>query len=162
MSKLENVKVDCFTIKDYFDSWQMRKEIPQIIVDNLYDALSGVNHTEKLKALFITINYFFNDKIKELGKELVSVKVSQSMLEIIDEIQKQIQHEVKSKGINIEIWPSLNVIIGSVEGYVYHLIFNIYSEGLTSRNKQVNSTQIPVSINTDDQSIFGTSLKNEY
>lgn len=160
--KFESIEKDVFTIEDYHYAWKLRKKNPQTIMKSFLNNINRFNNRKKLKSLFIAINYFYNSRIKLFGTEEICININEAMLEVIHEIQKQIQYEVKENGINVEICPSSNVMTGNVEDYSQHPLANIYSEGLQSRNKSINSPQIPISINTDDKSIFCTSLKNEY
>ena len=65
-------------------------------------------------------------------------------------------------GICIECNPSSNYLIGTFRQYEKHPIFRFNNYGLNLPEPQVVGTQMQVSINTDDQSVFDTSLEYEY
>jgi adenosine deaminase len=52
--------------------------------------------------------------------------------------------------IQLNIWPTSNIMLGRVEGYREHPIRILYEHG------------IPVTINTDDLLIFNQSVSQEY
>lgn len=69
----------------------------------------------------------------------------------------------KNDRICIETNPSSNYLIGTFRRYDKHPIIQWYNHGLTKDLKELeNCPQISVSINTDDQGIFATSIENEY
>ena len=73
------------------------------------------------------------------------------------------QELVAAKGISIECNPSSNYLIGTFHEYKKHPIRRFYNKELTSDEKELNDcAQLSVSINTDDQGVFYTSLENEY
>jgi len=73
------------------------------------------------------------------------------------------QIEIAEKHIAIECNPSSNVLIGTFKRYDKHPIKNFFNLGLTYDPQELkNCPQLMVSINTDDQGVFNTYLKNEY
>ena len=78
---------------------------------------------------------------------------------IIEAIQKELIKQIAMRGIAIETNPSSNLFISSIESYDEHPISNFYDNRL---KKSSQETQLNVSINTDDKSVFSTCLSNEY
>lgn len=73
------------------------------------------------------------------------------------------QDLVAAKGICIECNPSSNYLIGTFKQYRKHPISKFYNKELTIDEEELNNCpQLSVSINTDDQGVFHTSLENEY
>lgn len=73
------------------------------------------------------------------------------------------QNLVSAKGICIEYNPSSNDLIGTFKQYKKHPINKFYNKEPTIDKDELNNyPQLSVSINTDDQGIFNTSLENEY
>ena len=66
---------------------------------------------------------------------------------------------ISYKGIAIETNPTSNLLINGMKDYSEHPISAFYDNGL---NINSSETQLNVSINTDDRSVFSTSLSNEY
>ena len=84
-------------------------------------------------------------------------------MELVQEVQLKMQHEIKNKNIAIETNPTSNYLIGTFKRYSKHPITNFYNLGLEIDNELIKKCpQLSVSINTDDQGIFSTSLENEY
>ena len=78
-------------------------------------------------------------------------------------IQKEMQKRIGYKGIGIETNPSSNFSISTFKDYAKHPIFNFYNKNLTyDKDELEKCAQVSVSVNTDDQGIFATSLENEY
>lgn len=73
------------------------------------------------------------------------------------------QNEIADRGIAIETNPSSNYKFGTIRTYDEHPLIRFYNNGLTFNYDELRqSSQIWVSINTDDQGVFSTSLENEY
>lgn len=70
---------------------------------------------------------------------------------------------MKELNIGIECNPTSNFLIGTIDKYEKHPIIEFFNLGLETDPELIkNCSQLFVSINTDDQGIFGTSLENEY
>lgn len=67
--------------------------------------------------------------------------------------------EIEKKRISIECNPTSNYKIGEMSSYDEHPILKFYNSGL---NTPYPKHDIAVSINTDDQGVFSTSLEREY
>ena len=67
--------------------------------------------------------------------------------------------ELVQKGIGIETNPSSNYLIGPIQKYKEHPIIRF--NGRKLKETEANMA-LQVSINTDDQGVFDTSLENEY
>ncbi len=73
-------------------------------------------------------------------------------------LQCRMRRQVYNRGISVETNPSSNYLIGPIGKYEDHPIlkFNAYLLDETCKRP------LCVSINTDDQGVFDTSLENEY
>lgn len=165
----------------YYNSWKLRGDCP-----NLYKDISQLNEFDKIKFEkkdWIRINdsnefniargntkarqlyreYHFNRNVKIEGSKVTEFKVDYEYVKLVDKLQKAIQKEIASKNICIETNPSSNYLIGTFNKYNEHPITKFYNLGLTVDTEKIKECpQISVSINTDDQGIFGTYLENEY
>lgn len=82
---------------------------------------------------------------------------------MIKKLQLAMQKEVAKLNIVIETNPTSNKLIGPIDNYIEHPIFNMYNLHLEQdRDKIMSCPQLSVSINTDDLGVFGTSIENEY
>lgn len=168
--------MDC-DINVYYDAWKLRGDDPEIYMEERFDQLStewnyfGKNEcypenkiirNQKLCRQLYLI-YHYDEEVKKRGAEVVECKVSRELMDMIEQIQKCLQKEIAGMGISVEANPSSNYMIGTFERYDQHPIRNFYNKGLTvNYNDLAENPQIDVTINTDDQAIFATSLENEY
>ena len=80
-------------------------------------------------------------------------------MDLMRTLQQRMQKYIGERGIMIECNPTSNYLIGTFKRYDEHPIFRFNSFGLGSEDTE---GQLSVSINTDDQGVFDTSLENEY
>lgn len=78
---------------------------------------------------------------------------------LLELIQSDLLDKIQRRHIAIECNPSSNYKIGDMERYDQHPIVKFYNYGLDTPYPARN---ISVSINTDDQGVFSTSLEREY
>lgn len=65
--------------------------------------------------------------------------------------------------IGLETNPSSNVMIGGFDSYDIHPIVSFYNRNLTNDVQKLEECpQLNVSVNTDDQAVFSTTLSNEF
>lgn len=79
--------------------------------------------------------------------------------DLLEKIQEDLMDKIEKRHIAIECNPSSNYKIGEMERYDQHPILRFFNYGIDTPYKRRN---IAVSINTDDQGIFSTSLEREY
>ncbi len=111
-------------------------------------------HTNK-KAEELFWKYHYDHEARDRGEKSYEVKISEAYIRLVEELQVAIQKDMENKGIGIECNPSSNVCIGSFKRYDKHPIFT-FAPICDAEVKQF------VSVNTDDQGIFDTSLKEEF
>lgn len=174
-------ELEGFCYITYYDSWKLRGDCPE-----LYKEVQKLDEFQKMKiqkADWIRLNegnefdiargnskakmlyreYHFNSKIKIEGSKIAEFKINYEYIKLVKELQKVLQKEIASKNICIETNPSSNYLIGTFNRYNEHPITKFYNLGLTLDSEKVKKCpQISVSINTDDQGVFGTYLENEY
>lgn len=166
----------------YFDSWKLRGDDPYLYFNNLEDEVySKVNLTywERCRindtpvivknvrnnkdVKFLYQQYHFNPKIKEQGKMIKQLEISHDYILLVEEVQKKMMHAIASLNIGIECNPTSNYLIGTFKRYAKHPITKFFNLGLEMDHDIIKDCpQLSVSINTDDQGIFSTSLENEY
>lgn len=166
----------------YFDSWKLRGDDPYLYFDNLEDEVySKVNLTywercrindtpiivknvrNNIDVKFLYQQYHFNPKIKEQGKMIKQLEISHDYILLVEEVQKKMMHAIASLNIGIECNPTSNYLIGTFKRYAKHPITKFFNLGLEVDHDIIKDCpQLSVSINTDDQGIFSTSLENEY
>lgn len=166
----------------YYNSWKLRGDDPYLYIDNLNEDIhSKINLTywercrineeypinkssrNNLDVKTLYQQYHFNNAIKKDGKKIKQFEISFEYRELVYEVQLKMQQYVKNRSIYIETNPTSNYLIGTFKRYSKHPITTFFNLGLELNNEIVkNCPQLSVSINTDDQGIFSTSLENEY
>lgn len=163
----------------YFCSWKLRGDYPG-------DYFTGVyKESEEFTSPYYNFNknhiypefdfrsdkdiaklyyaYHFDYNAKKSGRETEVIKITPDYISLVEAVQNKMRYIIAQKGIMIECNPSSNCLIGTFDRYDEHPITTFNNMGLEFREDKVeNCAQICVSINTDDQGIFDTSLINEY
>ncbi len=103
--------------------------------------------------------YHYNYYVKQKGSEQTEYQLPYSMINVVQKIQKKMQHKVASLNLGIETNPSSNYLISTFRDYCKHPIFSFNDSGLYDKP---DNPHLFVSINTDDLGVFDTSLENEY
>lgn len=166
----------------YYDSWKLRGDDPYLYISELdKDIYEKINLTywercrineeypknknirKNIDVKYLYQQYHFNSKIKAAGKNIKQFEITHAYTELVEAVQLNLQHELKNKNIAIETNPTSNYLIGTFRRYAKHPITKFHNLGLEIDDKLIKKCpQLSVSINTDDQGIFSTSLENEY
>lgn len=126
--------------------YEFNPEVPDALREN-----------SKYRELYM--HYHYDTKVKKSGKREVKFKVPCGYAEVVRNIQDAMIKELVQKGIGIETNPSSNYLIGPIQKYKEHPIIRF--NGRKLKETEANMA-LQVSINTDDQGVFDTSLENEY
>lgn len=165
-------------IQDYYLSWLLRGNSPTFASDDDIVPQSdierewfnaSINHhlgvelaRSNKNALEIHENYH-NDRVVEKGSEAQTFTIREEyrhdFYSLIEAIQEHLLTKIEKKRISIECNPSSNYKIGEMTKYEEHPIIRFFNNGLST---PYPSHDIAVSINTDDQGVFSTSLEREY
>lgn len=106
--------------------------------------------------------YYETDGQHKLPQLRATYHVGEDFLDLSDGL-RAIDEAILFLGLDCGTNPSSNYLIGTFRSYDRHPIIKFYNRGLTTDPEQLRSCpQISVSINTDDQGVFRTSLENEY
>lgn len=169
-------------INTYYNAWELRGDDPEDYFDGQYRPRNytdiwewnsvnrkypkDISIRNSAAVTFLYYTYHYNSAVKIEGDKKIKVSIPKSFVKVIRLIQDELQKIIAYKGICIETNPSSNCLIGSFGKYSYekHPISQYYNIGLKTINsgKSGFSSNMAVCINTDDQSIFKTSLENEY
>jgi adenosine deaminase len=166
----------------YFDAWKLRGDNPYLYqteidsdvyksvnlpywdrcrINELYPKVKNIRQNTDAKRLIQA--YHFNTEIKKKGKAIKQFEITHAYTELVEAVQHKLMHEIKDCNIGIETNPTSNYLIGTFKRYAKHPITKFFNLGLEMDNETIkNCPQLSVSINTDDQGIFSTSLENEY
>ncbi|CEN75145.1 adenosine/AMP deaminase [[Clostridium] sordellii] len=160
----------------YYQAWLLRGDNPELYCEGRYKNAVNIRYwdrhainnnvdidrsNENITNIYYKYHYDFN--VRKKGSEVIDIKISNDYINLTKKIQKHMQKEIINLGIAIETNPSSNYLIGTFKRYDEHPILNFYNLGLTYDQQKINNCpQLFVSINTDDQGVFGTYLENEY
>lgn len=166
------------TYLDYYNSWMLRGDNPenyllnpeeferrlgsvplqQMLRYDFNDAVSNtIRRNEKYRKLFML--YHYDDRARRKGEKEEVFKVPCGYVTLVKIIQDHMIQELVCRGIGIETNPSSNYLIGPLQKYEEHPIVRF--NGRKLKETEANMS-LQVSINTDDQGVFDTSLENEY
>lgn len=170
-----------FSIDTYYNSWKIRGDNPENYKDGYFSIGNNFNNTEwdeyainkkfpknymmryNSEEAYLYYLYHYNREVKQEGNKKKEIKVHPRLIEAVAEVQKNMQYEIARRGIGIETNPSSNALIGTFKRYDKHPILGWYNNGLAIKHEDVlRVPQLQVSINTDDQGVFATYIKNEY
>lgn len=168
--KVFNGKSDIYT---YYLSWLIRGDDPELYKNKKFDEPLGLNEQYKIcstipemkisrknnEAQYLYYLYHYDKEVKEFGNKIVTEVISDKFIEAVALIQKEMQHQISIQGIGIETNPSSNVFISTISDYSEHPITTFFDKGISANP---NFHQLNISINTDDKSVFSTSISNEY
>lgn len=169
-------------IDDYYLSWLLRGNSPTIgpdldkthlgmLTSNIDRewAYAGFNHhpaaetalrNSRARQLF---DAYHSNKFYQHGDEadelIIPSVYREEWYTLLEKIQQDLLGKIERKHIAIECNPSSNYKIGEMKLYYEHPIFKFYNEGISTPYPH---REITVSINTDDQGVFSTSLEREF
>lgn len=165
-------------IQDYYLSWLLRGNSPTFASD---DSIIPTSDIEK-EWLNVSVNHhlgaelarnnnnaleihekYHSDSVVQKGSEAITFTIREEyrneLYALIESIQEHLLSKIEKKRISIECNPSSNYKIGEMTSYDGHPITKFFNSGLST---PYPSHDIAVSINTDDQGVFSTSLEREY
>lgn len=172
-SETDSELVGQVTIYTYYDAWKLRGDSPMCYkykkfeLDQSQDDIglipSNISAEEREREMeeivSLYYHYHFNRKIRERGRNIVEKTIPTIYMKGVLQLQRCMRKKIAEKGIGIEVNPSSNLLISTMDSYAEHPILNLYTMGLDREKKAV---QMYVSINTDDRGVFHTSLESEY
>ncbi|MBQ7295147.1 MAG: hypothetical protein IJW86_03015 [Clostridia bacterium] len=164
---------------DLFSAWKLRGDNPECYrnikftsngqIQTRYDRakyeetpeLNDIRNQDSVTALYYAYHYEYS--VRAAGEKPYEFEITPEYIALVSQIQKKMQFEVAAKGIMIECNPSSNCLIGTFKTYEKHPITSFFNLHLESNDEIIkNCPQLSVSINTDDQGVFDTSLEYEY
>lgn len=168
-----------YSMLDYYQTWKLRGDCPELYVTGLFEKPTKSTFELYENFLYIQDNelthyrmqhkntqlyhdYHFDWQVKKAGQEIIVVDIDERYQALMRQLQDQMQREVVAHGIAIECNPTSNYLIGTFQRYDQHPILRFNRYSLDQGNLSSSAPQISVSINTDDQGVFDTSLENEY
>jgi adenosine deaminase len=171
-----------FSHSTFYDAWKLRGDDPQLYLGNLSEniyqknnltywercrinphPLISENIRKNIDVKFLYQQYHFNTEVKSAGLAIKQFIITHDYVELVSLVQQKMMENFRSLNIGIETNPTSNYLISTFNRYANHPLSRFFNLGLeTDPAKILASPQLSVSINTDDQGIFSTSLENEY
>ncbi|MDR2420583.1 MAG: hypothetical protein LBD49_00565 [Oscillospiraceae bacterium] len=170
-----------FDLHNYFRAWKLRGDDPYAYFSGGYKSAEKQNrgilkHAQEYMdyalngdgeitfcrndevAARLCKAYHFFGKVRTEGNKICSFAVAEDFVALARELQAAMRRRVSDKDIAVETNPTSNKLISTFGRYDKHPIFTFYSRHLD----KAAGPQLYVSVNTDDQGVFSTSLRNEY
>jgi hypothetical protein len=165
----------------YMEAWKLRGDNPDCYSKTLGDTDNLENITEHyLKPVtpwnkyalcyrerYKNINrnayklyhrYHFDNELKKKAMEIVDIDVDDEYVALAKQLQTIMRHFVLNKKVAIESNPSSNFLISNLDKTIELPVFKLFPIE-ESGNEHI---RLNVSVNTDDQGVFYTSLVKEY
>lgn len=172
--KRQYINTQVIPVDAYIEAWKLRGDNPEYYMDDTVRNdlsywhrcaqrrhSSGYEDVKLVKNIYL--NYHYNPEVKLKGYKKEIFKIEPYMINAIKKVQRGMQDYIRQCGIAIECNPTSNYLISNFKRYDKHPILNMYNLGLTADQDKINNNpQLFISINTDDQGVFGTLLENEY
>lgn len=174
----ERNKVNC-SHYNLFCAWKLRGDAPELYFNGKFEypkfeltqydkckyskdyELDALRNNYSISMLYHAYHYDLHARIE--GEKSYEFSIDKKYANLVLKIQNGLQKVIARKGIMIECNPSSNYLISTFKDYAKHPIKAFYNLGLeTDSELLADCPQISVSINTDDQGVFDTSLEYEY
>lgn len=171
-------EVKTVSLQNYYESWNLRGDHPDCYQTPAEDLskrrlappgsyrsfmrregplLDQWRQREELR--YLCYLYHFDPITRCRGEAVVAITVDKPYMDLMRTLQQRMQKYIGERGIMIECNPTSNYLIGTFKRYDEHPIFRFNGFGFGG---DAAEGQLSVSINTDDQGVFDTSLENEY
>ncbi len=166
------------SLMDYYRAWMLRGDDPALYKTGVLQAdrftgcfaffalndcgtiknLASYRSDKRISKLYSY--YHYSASVRERGNLVTTASVTNEYVSLMRDMQEAMLKRVNELGISIECNPSSNVLIGTFDNdYQKHPLMRFYD---IHAPEEHGSPMAHVSINTDDQGIFGTSLPFEY
>lgn len=166
-----SVAVNTLNYMEYYHAWKLRGDRPEEYldgkpgrsVDSPDDCrLLVEDELEEIRGLEICRKYYrdyhFDPNVREKGNQVDIWLVNDQYCHLITRMQEELRLILTEKKIAVECNPSSNHLIGPFYRYEEHPMLSMYGKNLSLHP----SSRMNVSINTDDQGVFHTTLEMEY
>ena len=170
--------IKTISLQDYYGSWKLRGDHPEcyrtpnetagterLVLPGSYRSFMRRKDPmldlwrERKEMRYLYYLYHFEPEIRRRGESVIAVKVDKPYMDLMRVLQRRMQKYIGDRGIMIECNLTSNYLIGTFRRYDEHPIFRFNGFGFVEEGAE---GQLSVSVNTDDQGIFDTSLENEY
>lgn len=123
--------------------------------------LKEVNRTIGSRNAFLLLAlYWMSPEVRDKGSEIVVVDMAEdraTWLELCRRVEEKMKRKIQEKELVVEVNPSSNRMIGPMERYGQHHVFN-----LTLDDENRLKREVRVSVNTDNPAVCNTTLAHEH
>ena len=162
-------------IDTYLSAWRLRADDPFLYEDNGplisledfwrknidnpdYSSVSSNKTAQKLHWHYLYDDFFIRKRARG-----IEIPINDTYLKCLSECQSLLKKTLVKKGIAVETNPSSNRKISPINNYFDLPLFFLNTHKLYSlKTRKESDYDVPVSINTDDNAVFQTSLGMEY
>ncbi|MEG2070589.1 MAG: hypothetical protein RR034_04370 [Bacteroidales bacterium] len=164
-------------LRNYIKAWKLRGDDPEFYRSNYepkllkqkvreritqWDKFALLNKEEYERMDEIPYNmhrrYHYDSKLKEEAHKGELVTIPSEYVEIVKQLQRLMRNHLLCKGIAIESNPTSNFLISNLQMHKEVPLYNLFP----IEEIDTDTVRLNVSINTDDQGVFYTSLVKEY
>lgn len=161
----------------YIISWKLRGDNPKFYFSSEYNpsirrqygitewdryALRDMSVYKELQnnpiAYKLIHMYHFDSTLKKRAREIIYYTPEVELIELAKQLQLRMRNYILEKGVAVESCPSSNFLISNLEEFKDIPTFNLFP----IQESSSDFVRLNVSINTDDQGVFFTSLQKEY
>jgi adenosine deaminase len=161
----------------YVKAWELRGDNPKCYFNYKFDpsvlkqyditewdryALRSIENYKDLKnntiAYDLIHRYHFDTALKKRAREISVLTPGPELVALAKQLQIKMRNFILEKGIAVESCPSSNFLISNLEHFKDIPTFNLFPV----QESNSDFVRLNVSINTDDQGVFFTSLQKEY
>ncbi|WP_373794951.1 hypothetical protein, partial [Jeotgalibaca porci] len=166
------------TFEDYYDSYFLRGDCPEThrliaessdcsykeLSKSYYYQLNSHHHSHEhaflnKKARMLYLRFTFDEEFNKSLNTIFNTNITDIYIKCVTRAQEILKQKILKMGIFIEANPTSNKKISYIDHYIKLPALKLNKYGLSDEVNQIN---LPISINTDDSSIFQTNLTNEY
>lgn len=156
--RLRGDNPDCYATKE-FDPEVMAKKSYTEWDRSAIRQKHSFKDLEKNPIVYKLIHrYHFDSQLKKLAQETMCYSAEPEFIELTKQLQIKMRNFVLEKGVAVESCPSSNFLISNLVELNEIPTFNLFP----IRESHSDFIRLNVSINTDDQGVFFTSLQKEY
>ena len=105
------------------------------------------------------LRFTFDEEFNKSLNTIFNTNITDIYIKCVTRAQEILKQKILKMGIFIEANPTSNKKISYIDHYIKLPALKLNKYGLSDEVNQIN---LPISINTDDSSIFQTNLTNEY
>lgn len=101
------------------------------------------------------------EKYASKMKEPIQVRIDEEEIALYQELQRNVLKDIVKEGVIVETNPTSNLAIGEVKSIFEHYIKNL-NQLRDAEVEDSNYKYLMATINSDDPSVFNTTLSNEF